>query len=65
MKPIISMMAAPKEGTSSYEDSLIEKALMEVWSRLAVCVAPVSGIRSLDGISAVCRCCQRTVAPKG
>ena len=32
MKPIISMMAAPKEGTSSYEDSLIEKALMEVWS---------------------------------
>ena len=31
LKPIISMMAAPKGGTSDYEDSLIEKALMEVW----------------------------------
>jgi conjugal transfer ATP-binding protein TraC len=31
LKPIIAMMAAPKAGTSDYEDSLIGKALAEVW----------------------------------
>ncbi|RZI47499.1 type IV secretion system protein TraC [Rickettsiales endosymbiont of Peranema trichophorum] len=31
LKPIISMMVAPKSGTGDYEDSLIEKALLEVW----------------------------------
>jgi conjugal transfer ATP-binding protein TraC len=31
LKPIIAMMAAPKAGTTDYEDSLIGKALAEVW----------------------------------
>ena len=32
LKPIIAMMVAPKSGTSDFEDSLIEKALTEVWT---------------------------------
>lgn len=31
LKPIIAMMAAPKAGTTDYEDALIAKALTEVW----------------------------------
>ena len=31
VKLVIAMMAAPKEGTTDYEDSIIEQGLMEVW----------------------------------
>ena len=31
VKLVISMMAAPKAGTTDYEDGLIEEAIMEVW----------------------------------
>ncbi|CAL7960231.1 conjugal transfer ATP-binding protein TraC [Alphaproteobacteria bacterium] len=33
LKPIIAMMAAPKAGTTDYEDSLISKCLNEVWAK--------------------------------
>ena len=36
MKPVISMMIAPKAGTNDFEDVLIEKALIEVWKAKGV-----------------------------
>ena len=33
LKPIVAMMAAPKAGTTDYEDALITKCLTEVWAR--------------------------------
>jgi len=34
LKPIIAMMAAPKAGTTDYEDSLLSKCLNEIWNKL-------------------------------
>lgn len=33
IKPLLSLMAAPKEGTSDRENALLEKALYKVWDR--------------------------------
>lgn len=33
LKPILSLMAAPKEGTSDLENSYLEKALRDVWDQ--------------------------------
>lgn len=33
LKPIISLMAAPREGTGDLENSLIEQAIKEAWAR--------------------------------
>lgn len=34
LKPILSLMAAPKDGTNDLENSFLEQALKMVWSRL-------------------------------
>ncbi len=33
LKPILSLMAAPKEGTTDLEDTYLEQALQEVWNK--------------------------------
>ncbi|RYE12018.1 MAG: hypothetical protein EOP34_11590 [Rickettsiales bacterium] len=33
LKPIISLMVAPKAGTTDYEDSIIERSLVDVWTK--------------------------------